>query len=162
MESCEVVYKTLKKMGIFYDIVEHPPAETTEDADRYIEGREGVRTKTLFLSNRKKTAYYLIIMDDKKRLDIKKLEKILDEKSISFCSPKRLVEKMGLVPGAVSLFGLINNVEHDIRIYLDKEMLSEKFITFHPNDNTKTMFISIDDIYKFISLLGYEYSILEL
>lgn len=72
------------------------------------------------------------------------------------------MEKMGLVPGAVSLFGLINNVEHDIKIYLDKEMLSEKFITFHPNDNTKTIFISIDDMYKFISLLGYEYSILEL
>ncbi|WP_330634602.1 prolyl-tRNA synthetase associated domain-containing protein [Anaerovorax sp. IOR16] len=162
MEQYQIVYDALNKMGISYEIVEHPPALTTEDADRYIIGKKGVRTKTLFLCNRKKSAYYLIIMDDAKRLDIKRLGELLNEKGMKFCSPENLMDKMSLYPGAVSLFGLLNNAEHDIKVYLDKDMLSEKIITFHPNDNTKTLFISMEDMYKFIRELGYEYCIINL
>lgn len=162
MEKCKAVYDSLKEMGIEYDLVEHPPALTTEEADRYIIGKEGVRTKTLFLCNRKKTEYYLVIMDDKKRLDMKKLAEIIKEKSISFCSLEKLMEKMSLEAGAVSLFGLLNNTERDIKIFLDREMLSEKYMSFHPNENTKTIFISTDDMYRFIKTLDYEYSIIDL
>ncbi len=162
MEAYEKVYEALKSMGISYDIVEHPPALTTEEADSYIEGKEGVRTKTLFLCNRKRTAFFLVIMDDRKQLDMKKLAKILGERSISFVSPDRLMEKMSLPAGVVSLFGLLNNEERDIKVYLDREMLSEKIMTFHPNDNSKTAFISTEDMYKFIEELGYEYHVVEL
>lgn len=162
MEKCKVVYDSLKKMGIEYDLVEHPPALTTEEADGYIVGKEGVRTKSLFLCNRKKTQYYLVIMDDEKCLDMKKFARIIKEKSISFCSLEKLMEKMSLQAGAVSLFGLLNNTEHDIKIFLDREMLSEKYMSFHPNENTKTIFISTDDMYRFIKTLDYEYSIIDL
>lgn len=162
MEAYEKVYEALKSMGISYDIVEHPPALTTEEADSYIEGKEGVRTKTLFLCNRKRTAFFLVIMDDRKQLDMKKLAKILGERSISFVSPDRLMEKMSLPAGVVSLFGLLNNEERDIKVYLDREMLSEKMMTFHPNDNSKTAFISTEDMYRFIEELGYEYHVVEL
>lgn len=162
MEQCQIVYEALGKMGITYDLVEHLPALTTEEADSYIVGKEGVRTKTLFLCNRKKSAYYLIIMDDTKRLDMKRLGEIINEKGMSFGSPEKLMEKMSLSPGVVSLFGLLNNTEHDIKVCLDKEMLSEKYMSFHANDNTKTIFISTDDMYKFITTLGYEYSIIDL
>lgn len=162
MEQCQIVYESLLGMGISYDLVEHPPALTTEEADGYIVGKEGVRTKTLFLCNRKKSAYYLVIMDDTKRLDMKKLGEIINEKSMSFCSPEKLMEKMSLPPGVVSLFGLLNNTEHDIKVCLDKEMLSEKFMSFHANDNTKTIFISTEDMYKFITALEYKYSVIDL
>lgn len=79
-------------MDISFDLVEHPPALTTEEADRYIEGKEGVRTKTLFLNNRKKSAYYLVILDDTKRLDMKKLGEIINEKGIQFGSSENLIE----------------------------------------------------------------------
>jgi len=69
---------------------------------------------------------------------------------------------MNLVPGMVSLFGLINNKDHDIKIYIDKEILNEKKITFHPNDNTATMFIKIDDMFKFIKNLDYEYCLIDM
>lgn len=62
----KLVYKTLADLGMDYTIVEHPPALTTEEADCYIEGIEGVRTKSMFLTNKKKTAFYLLIMDDQK------------------------------------------------------------------------------------------------
>ncbi|WP_042351626.1 prolyl-tRNA synthetase associated domain-containing protein [Bacillus massiliigorillae] len=162
MEQYQVVYAVLNKMNIPFDVVEHLPALTTEEADSYIVGKEGVRTKTLFLCNKKKTAYYLVVMDDGKRLDMEHLAETLNEKRMSFCSPERLMEKMALPPGVVSIFGLLNNVDQDIKVYLDKEMLSEKFMSFHANDNTKTLFISTEDMYKFMTTLGYEYSIVEL
>ncbi|MGM9926509.1 MAG: prolyl-tRNA synthetase associated domain-containing protein [Bacillus sp. (in: firmicutes)] len=162
MEPYQHVYDVLHKMNIPYEVVEHPPALTTEEADSYIVGKEGVRTKTLFLTNKKKTAYYLVVMDDEKRLDMEHLAEMLNEKRISFGSPERLMKKMALKPGAVSIFGLLNNDEHDIKVYLDKEMLSEKLISFHANDNTKTLFISIEDMYKFLTAIGYEYAIVEL
>ena len=161
MEQYQRVYDTLNKMNIPYEVVEHPPAVTTEEADSYIVGKEGVRTKTLFLTNRKKTAYYLVVMDDAKRLDMDRLAEILQEKRVSFASAERLKGKMALYPGAVSIFGLLNNADHDIKIYLDQEMLSERLISFHANDNTKTLFIAMEDMYKFFKAMDYEYTIIE-
>ena len=70
MDAYQQVANTLQELGITFDVVEHPPVFTTEQADSCIEGMEGVRTKSMFLTNRKKTQYYLLIMDDKKRLDM--------------------------------------------------------------------------------------------
>ncbi len=162
MEPYQLVYSTLEKMNIPYKVVEHPPALTTEEADSYIVGKEGVRTKTLFLTNKKKTTYYLVVMDEAKHLDMEHLAKILHEKRISFGSPERLMTKMALSPGFVSIFGLLNNDDHDINVVLDQEILSEKWITFHPNDNTKTLFIAMEDMYTFLTTIGYEYKIVEL
>lgn len=162
MQQYEQVYQKLKEMEIAYDVVEHPAALTTEEADGYIEGRDGVRSKTLFLVNRNRTTFFLVIMDDGKRIDFKKLADLLGEKRVSFASSDQLMEKMKLLPGMVSLFGLLNNAQKDLRIYLDKDMLLEKVITFHPNDNTKTIFISMDDMYRFILGMGYTYEVIDL
>ena len=67
------VYDELEKMGIKYEVVNHPPALTTQQADDYIEGKIGVRSKTMFMSDKKKRNFYLLILDDAKRLDIKKI-----------------------------------------------------------------------------------------
>ena len=149
-------------MGIPFECAEHPPALTTDEADAYIEGREGVRTKTLFLCNRRAAAYYLVVMDDKKRLDMKRLEGLTGEKGMKFCSEERLMSKMGLPGGSVSLFGLLNNHERDIKVCLDKEILAEKTATFLANVNTCTVFISMYEMIKFITNLGYDYKILGL
>ena len=70
MDPYQQVKEKLDELGISFDVVEHPPAFTTEQADSYIEGLEGVRTKTMFLTNKKKTQYYLLIMDDQRPLDM--------------------------------------------------------------------------------------------
>ncbi|RKV71852.1 MAG: prolyl-tRNA synthetase associated domain-containing protein, partial [Streptococcus sp.] len=116
-----------------FDVVEHPPAFTTEQADSYIEGMEGVRTKSMFLTNRKKTQYYLLIMDDKKRLDMDDFKVQVGADRIRMASLDSLAEKMNLPAGTVSPFGLINNEEKDIHIYFDKEIIDEERMTFHPN-----------------------------
>lgn len=154
------VLNYLKDMNIDYEIVNHPVATTTEEADKFVEGKEGVLTKSLFMSGKKDRNFYLFIMDDKKMLDIKKMSELVSDK-LHFAKEEHLQEKMGLKPGVVSLFGLLNNKEHDIKIYIDKEIMSEKIITFHPNVNTATLFIKIDDMFKILNNLNYEYTIID-
>ena len=162
MDSYTFVKKTLAEMNISYRIIEHPPAMTTEEADRYIEGEEGVKTKTLFLCNKKSKAYYLVVTDAAKPIDMKTLEELIPTKGLHFCSEEKLLNKLGLPAGTVSIFGLLNNEDHDVNVILDKEILSEKYITFHPNVNTATAFITMEDMFRFFQKTGYEYHILEL
>ena len=153
----EEVLKKLSELAISYETVFHPPAFTTEEANQYIEGKEGVRTKSLFLTNRKKTAYYLLIMDDSKRLDITKFQESLAVKRLSFASPTKLTEKLGVEPGAVSIFGLLNNQEKDVQVYFDKDIITQEIMSFHPNFNEMTLFLKTSDILRFIEELGYTY-----
>ena len=93
MEAYEKVVEVLNELDIPFEIVEHEPALTTEQADSFIEGIEGVRTKTMFLINKKKTAYYLLIMDDQKRLDMDLLKELIGANRVRMASPESLFEK---------------------------------------------------------------------
>ena len=152
----------LQQLGITYRIIEHPPAMTTEEADKFIEGEEGVKTKTLFLCNKKSKAYYLVVTDGAKAIDMKQLEELIPTKGLHFCNEEKLMNKLGLPAGTVSIFGLLNNEEHDVNVILDGGILGEKYITFHPNVNTATAFITMEDMYKFFDALDYDYRILDL
>lgn len=162
MEAYEKVVEMLNGLDIPFEIVEHEPALTTEQADSFIEGIEGVRTKTMFLTNKKKTAYYLVIMDDKKRLDMDLLKDLVGVNRIRMASSESLFEKMMLPAGVVSPFGLLNNADKDIQVYFDKEIMSEKRMSFHPNTNEKILFLDTKDILKFLEAIGYEAHIIEL
>lgn len=162
MDSFLTVKATLENLDIPYEIVEHPPALTTEEADQFIVGIEGVRTKSMFLTNKKKTAYYLLIMDDTKRLDMDKFKDLVSANRIKMASSDSLAEQMKLPPGVVSIFGLLNNNSKNIQVYFDKEILSEPRMSFHPNVNTKTIFLSTQDVLKFIQAIGYDYTVINL
>lgn len=162
MELFSCVADKLKELNIQYQLVEHEPALTTEQADKFIEGIEGVRTKTMFLTNKKKKKFYLVIMDDAKRLDMNKFKNIVEEKQIKMASEDTLLEKMLLLPGVVSPFGLLNNKDKDIQIYFDKEIMNEDRMSFHPNTNEKTIFIRTDDLFKFIEAIGFLPNVIEL
>ena len=82
-------------------------------------------------------------MDYEKRVNMKALEKILEDKGLGFCSDELLMEKMKLEPGVVSLFGLINNEDKDIKIIFDEDVINEEIFTFHANVNTITVFLSV-------------------
>ena len=101
-------------------------------------------------------------MDYEKRVNMKALEKILEDKGLGFCSDELLMEKMKLEPGVVSLFGLINNEDKDIKIIFDEDVINEEIFTFHANVNTITVIISKKDMIKFTEELGYEYKIIKI
>ena len=152
----KLVFESLADLGMDYTIVEHPPARTTEEADRYIEGLEGVRTKSMFLTNKKKTAYYLLIMDDQKQLDMDQFRDLVGANRIRLASSESLMEKMHLPAGVVSVFGLLHNVDKDIQV------LSEPILTFHPNVNTKTIFVKTEDVLRFVEEIGFSATIVDL
>lgn len=162
MTPLEQVEQSLDKINIQYQVIHHPAAHTTEEADNYIAGIEGVRTKTMFLTNKKKKEFYLLVMDDSKHLDFHQFEELTGAKRSKMGNNELLMQKLSLEPGIVSIFGLINNTEHDVKVYFDKNILSEARMSFHPNINTSTIFVSSKDVLKFVKTLGYEYQILEL
>lgn len=162
MDAYQQVANKLQELDIAYDVVEHPPAFTTEQADSYIEGLEGVRTKSMFLTNKKKTQYYLLVMDDHKSLDMDDFKEQVGANRIRMASADSLAEKMNLSAGTVSPFGLLNNAEKDIQVYFDKDILSEEIMTFHPNTNEKTIFIKTQDLFRFLEAIDFSYEILTL
>ncbi|CYY43820.1 prolyl-tRNA synthetase [Streptococcus suis] len=103
----KLVFESLADLGMDYTIVEHPPALTTEEADRYIEGVEGVRTKSMFLTNKKKTAFYLLIMDDQKQLDMDQFRDLVGANRIRMASSDSLMEKNALACGCGICFWLV-------------------------------------------------------
>ena len=156
------VVDRLNELGIPFQIVEHEPVLTTEQADRFIEGIEGVRTKTMFLTNKKKRNFYLVIIDDAKRLDMDVFKEIVEENRIKMASAETLNDKMMLLPGTVSPFGLLNNRDKDIQVYFDQEIVSEERMCFHPNTNEKTIFVNTEDLFTFLKAIGYEDHVINL
>lgn len=116
----------------------------------------------MFLTDRKKRNFYLVILDDYKRLDMNLFKDIVGEKKVKITSEKSLMEKMKLPAGTVSPFGLLNNEDNYIKFYIDKEISDQEIMTFHPNTNEKTLFIKTKDLYKFLDNIGYEVNIIEL
>ncbi|MCR8969612.1 prolyl-tRNA synthetase associated domain-containing protein [Facklamia sp. 7083-14-GEN3] len=161
MDRYQAVEEKLKELGISFQIVDHEPALTTEQADAFIEGIEGVRTKTMFLTNRKKTEFYLLIMNDQKQLDMDQLKELIHANKVRMASAESLKEKMQLSSGVVSPFGLLFNEEKDIKVYFDYEIMGQDRMSFHPNTNEKTIFIETQDLLKFIEAIGFEYEILK-
>ena len=162
MGTYQQVKDALKKLGIDdYDVVDHTAAHTTEEADRYIAGREGVRTKTMFLKGKKKK-FYMVIMDDQKRMDFHEFMDLTGTKRVSRARPEHLEEELGLEPGIISPFGLLNNQDHNVKVYIDKDIVNEPIQTFHPNENTHTIFIKTTDLIKFLKAIDFEPEIIDL
>ena len=157
----EKVYSYLDNLNIKYNVVNHPKAYTTMDADKYIEGYEGIRTKTMFLYNKNKTNFYLIVMDEDKRIDFKKLEEELQEKKLKFSSDEVLLDKLKLEKGVVSIFGLLNSTD-EITVLFDQDIVNNLPLTFHPNENDATIFISYNDVIIFLESLNVSYKNIEL
>lgn len=152
----------LQKLDIKYEMVDHPAAKTTAEADAYIAGKIGVRTKSMFLKDKKKN-FYLVIIDDAKRMDFKEFQELTGTKRISMAHDSDIEDQLGLEAGIVSPFGIMNNAAHNIQIYFDQDMLAENIpLTFHPNINTHTIFLSAADLMKFIKAQGFDYQIIDL
>lgn len=157
----ENVIDFLDKNKIEYEIINHPAVYTVEEADKYIEGMDGVFSKTLFLAGKKNRKFYLVILSGDKKLDIKNLNTLTEDK-LKFASEENLKSKLGLIPGSVSLFGILNNKEKDVNVYIDEEVFKEEKIAFHPNVNTATLFIKTKDMKKILNELDFNYNIIKL
>lgn len=148
------VYDVLEELNIPYMRVEHEATATCEEADKVMGALTGTPSKSLFLTNKKKTEFWLVLMNGNKPLNIKEFSPLVGEKHLSFATEEKMVEKLGLTPGSVSVFGLINNLEHDVHVVADTQLRQRDKITFHPNINTVTIEIPTADMYRFIEKMG--------
>lgn len=144
----------LDELGISYTRHEHPPVATVEDGLVHWKDIDATHCKNLFLRNQKGNRHYLVVVEHSKRVDLRKLADQIGDGKLSFASPERLMTHLGLTPGSVSPFGLINDSEHSVRLFLDRDLRSASRLSFHPNINTVTLTISTADFDRFLTSCG--------
>lgn len=162
MVGQEKVYTVLRELGIEFDYVEHPEAPTIEIAKKYWTNLDSTHCKNLFFRNHKGNRHYLVVFDCDHDLVIHDLEKMLKQGKLSFASEARMEKYLGLRPGSVSPFGLVNDEEHHVYVFLDKNLLKAKKLSFHPNDNRASLAIKLDDFIRYMDWVGNGYEWIEL
>lgn len=162
MTRREAVINYLEQQHIPFEVHEHPPVPTVEEALPYWKDIDAVHCKNLFFRNHKGNRHFLVILDHRRQLNIKDLEQRLKQGKISFASPKRMERYLGLTAGSVSAFGIINDHENHVHIFLDARLLSADRISFHPNENNATFVISFASFKRFLESSGNSYEFIAL
>lgn len=151
MDLAPPVYAALDALGITYDRHEHPAVFNADDASRYWDPIGGTQCKNLFLRNKKGDRHYLVVLEISKRADLKDLVKVVGDDRLSLGSPDRLMAKLGLTPGSVSPFGLLNDPDGSVRVLIDQDLRGAARLIFHPNINTASVVVSWVDLEKFLA-----------
>jgi Ala-tRNA(Pro) deacylase len=144
------IYKILEDLGIEYKIHEHQAVFTVEESLKHEKEIPGSRNKSLFLRNREKSQYYLVIIYGDKRLNTNQLTKDLNETRLSFASAEDLDKILGTNPGSVSPYTLINDTEKKVTVLIDTDVVAEDKVYFHPDRNTATLEMATDDFKKYL------------
>lgn len=145
----------LDKLEIDYTMIEHEPVFTCEQAQFVKTLINGEGCKNLFLRNNK-NQYFMYVLPDEKRADLKLLGKKNALGHLSFGNEEKLWELLKLKRGGVSPLGIINDDENAVTLLIDVE-LKDKLLLFHPNDNAKSLNIRYDDLIKFIEYTNHKY-----
>jgi Ala-tRNA(Pro) deacylase len=151
----------LAELGIAVSTVEHPPVFTVEEARRYRGDLPGTHTKSLFLRD-KKGAMWMVVCLENRAVDLKDLAGRIGAKHLSFGSPERLLRHLGVIPGAVSPFAVVNDVERVVQVVLDRDVLARDPVNLHPLDNAKTTAIAAADLLRFLEAEGHAPQVIDL
>jgi Ala-tRNA(Pro) deacylase len=157
MSKRAAVINYLEEQHIPYEVHEHPPVPTVEEALPYWKDIDAAHCKNLFFRNHKGNKHYLVILDHRRQLNIHDLEQRLKQGKISFASPKRMEKYLGLSAGSVSPFGIINDHENHVQLFIDAKLQSANRISFHPNENNATLVISFASFIRFLESSSNSY-----
>ena len=162
MNNRAEVISYLNDLNIPFELHEHPPVPTVEEALPYWKDIDAAHCKNLFFRNHKGNRHYLVVLEHRRQLNIKDLEEKLKQGKISFASPKRMERYLGLSAGSVSAFGIINDLENHVHLFLDEALQSATRISFHPNENNATLVISFASFLRFLETSGNSYEFIAL
>ncbi len=162
MSKREEVRSYLDDQNIPFVLYEHPPVPTVEEALPYWKDIDAAHCKNLFFRNHKGNKHYLVILDHRRQLNIRDLEQKLKQGKISFASPKRMERYLGLSAGSVSAFGILNDHENHVHLFIDEALQSAERISFHPNENNATLVISFASFLRFLESSGNSYEFIAL
>lgn len=162
MRGQKELYDLFSELSVKFDYHEHPPVNTIDDAIAHWRDFNSGRCKNIFFRNHKGNRHYLVILEHLRQLDIHDLEKRLRQGKLTFASAERLKRYLGLEPGSVSPFGLINDRDHHVHLFIDEVLKGSDRLAFHPNDNTASLVISREDFIKFLDHTGNSYEFIKL
>ena len=157
-----LLYQYLDMLGVQYEYHTHPAAPTVEVAMRYWKDIPGLHCKNLFMRNHKGNHHFLLVAPGEKAVDIHGVERRVSEGKLSFASPRRMQEYLGVAPGSVSPFGVLHDVRHEVFLFLDEMLRDAERISFHPNDNRASLVVSCEGLLRFLGALGNRYEFVDL
>lgn len=152
----ENIYDFLKQHNIAYKKYDHIAVFTNDESEKLGIGAAAENTKNLFLADDKNQRFYLLTIQHGKRADLKKFAGIIDERKTHFANEGFLKELLGLTPGSVTPLGLINDVGHKVKFYIDADLLNQQKIYVHPDINTATLEIPLEDFKKLMANANHE------
>ncbi|NMB59935.1 MAG: prolyl-tRNA synthetase associated domain-containing protein [Chloroflexi bacterium] len=148
-------------MNIPFERFEHPPVATVQEAEKYSDLHSGAHCKNLFLRDKPGRKHYLVVLRVETDVDLTKLARYFHSGRLSFASNERLFKYLGVLPGAVSPFGLVFDTNHEVITVLDKTILDAETAGFHPNVNTATLVVRVTDLLRFLDLNGSPYRVMD-
>ena len=155
MEQKQKVYEELGRLGISYEVFDHPAVYTIEEMDSLqMITDKGAIVKNLFLRDANGKRHFLVVLDKEKKADLKQLRVALNSSALSFASEERLMKHLKLTKGAVTPMGILNNQDHSVEVVLDRSLVGRPSIGVHPNDNTSTVFLSYEGLSKVLRSKG--------
>ena len=150
----EPILDALRALDIRYELFEHPPVNTGDEAAVHWKAIPGAAVKNLFLRNKKGDRHYLVILGIEKQADLRQLVRVIGDDRLSFGSPERLAKYLGVTPGSVSPLGLIHDSGRAVRVIVDNDLRNAERLIFHPNDNTASLTIAGSDFARFLDARG--------
>jgi Ala-tRNA(Pro) deacylase len=150
------LYQILAEHHIEYERYDHPAVYTVEDVKRLVPPLPAAKTKNLFLRDHKGKRHFLVIVPAEKRVHIKALHAVIGSSRLSFGSANRLKKYLGVDPGAVTIFALINDPDHEVELILDESLWEHEAFQFHPLVNTSTLVMSRTNFKRFLAITGHE------
>ncbi len=157
------VYDFLDSLNISYARIDHEAAETMEVCEEIDRVLEAVICKNLFLCNRQETAFYLLMIPGNKVFKTKDLSAQIHSSRLSFASPAHMERLLNITPGSVSVLGLMNDREHEVKLLIDADVLTGEYIGCHPCINTASLRLRTADlIERILPALGYTPTVVHL
>lgn len=157
------VYDFLDELNIEYTRVDHEALETMEALKQVNIDFEVDICKNLFLCNRQKTAYYLLMMPGDKKFLTKELSSQINSARLSFADGADMEKFLDITPGSLSVMGLMNDTENNVRLLIDEDVLKNEYFGCHPCINTSTLRIKVSDLMNVIlPKVGHEATVVKL
>ena len=153
------VYELLDRLGIAYERVDHDAAETMEaceEIDNFL--APAVICKNLFLCNTQKTKFYLLMIRGDKKFKTKEISSQIHSARLSFAPAEKMEEYLDILPGSVSVLGLMNDKEHQVQLLVDEDVLNAEYVGCHPCVNTSSLRLKTSDIFNtFLKEVSHDY-----
>lgn len=157
------IYEFIKNRNIWYEITEHKAVFTMNEFNDVNLPYSESDAKNLFIRDDKKNNYYLITVKGNKKVDLKEFRHKNNTRPLSFAKEQELMDIMQLTPGSVTPLGVLNDKDLKVTFYLDRDFLGDKeIIGVHPNDNTATLWLKVNDLINIIREHGNSVNIIEI